>query len=69
MKDDPVISRIRAARHSISKECEHDPKQLVEYYQKRQKERQQQSGMREEKGIRASLSTANPVNVEMGSNL
>ena len=61
MKDDPVISRIRAARHHISEECEHDPKQLTEYYQKRQKERQQQSGMRERKrNIPASLSTAGP---------
>ena len=32
MKDDLVIDRIRKARHSISAECRHDPKKLVEYY-------------------------------------
>ena len=32
MKDDPTISRIREARHQISKQCGHDPKVLVEYY-------------------------------------
>ena len=36
MKDDPVIGRIRAARHHISEECKRDPHQLVVYYQKRQ---------------------------------
>ena len=37
MKNDPVISRIRAARHRISEECGHDPKKLVAYYMERQK--------------------------------
>lgn len=37
MKDDPVISRIREARHRISAECGHDPKKLVKYYMERQK--------------------------------
>ena len=36
MKDDLVIDRIRKARHSISAECRHDPKKLVEYYIRRQ---------------------------------
>jgi hypothetical protein len=38
MSDDPVISRIRIARHHISEKCDHDPKKLVEYYLQRQKE-------------------------------
>jgi len=37
MRDDPVISRIRQARHSISKKCGHDPKKLITYYMQRQK--------------------------------
>jgi len=36
MKSDPVIDRVRAARHAISERCGHDPKRLVEYYMKRQ---------------------------------
>ena len=32
MKNDLVIDRIRKARHSISTECGHDPRKLVEYY-------------------------------------
>jgi phosphatidylserine/phosphatidylglycerophosphate/cardiolipin synthase-like enzyme len=32
MKDDPVIARIRDARHRISEACGHDPNRLVEYY-------------------------------------
>lgn len=39
MKNDLVIARIRKARHSISAECEHDPRKLVEYYIKRQNKR------------------------------
>lgn len=42
MQDDPAIERIRAVRHRISEECEHDPKKLVAYYLKRQQEREQQ---------------------------
>ena len=36
MKPDPVIERIRAARHAISERCGHDPRKLVEYYLQRQ---------------------------------
>lgn len=36
MKDDPVIHRIRQARHRISEACEHNPKKLVAYYIERQ---------------------------------
>lgn len=38
MKDDPVIARIREVRHRISAACGHDPKRLVEYYMKLQRE-------------------------------
>ena len=41
MKDDPVITRIRTARHHISEECSHDPKKLVAYYMERQKRRKE----------------------------
>ncbi len=37
MKNDPVLDRIREARHIISKQCDHDPKKLVAYYLQRQK--------------------------------
>ena len=42
MQDDPVIARIREVRHRISKQFDHDPKRLVEYYmqlQERHKDR------------------------------
>ena len=42
MQEDPVIARIREVRHRISKQCDHDPKKLVEYYmqlQERHKDR------------------------------
>ncbi len=39
MISDPVIDRIREARHKISEECGHDPKKLVEYYIRRQNKR------------------------------
>jgi hypothetical protein len=32
MNDDPVIDRIREARHRISASFDHDPKKLVHYY-------------------------------------
>ena len=35
MKDDPAIDRVRKVRHQISAECDHDPKKLVAYYEKR----------------------------------
>ncbi|MBI3947258.1 MAG: hypothetical protein HY321_15135 [Armatimonadetes bacterium] len=38
MKDDPVIQRIREARHQISAECGHDPRRLAEYYMKLQEQ-------------------------------
>ena len=36
MKDDPVIKRVRLARHTISEEHGHDPQKLVAYYIQRQ---------------------------------
>jgi len=38
MKPDPVLDRIREARHLISAQCDHDPKKLVEYYMERQRQ-------------------------------
>ncbi|MBI4871525.1 MAG: hypothetical protein HY814_08155 [Candidatus Riflebacteria bacterium] len=32
MENDPVIDRIREARHRSSEECGHDPVRLVEYF-------------------------------------
>ena len=38
MKPDPVIERIRTVRREISKECDHDPKKLVEHYREMEKQ-------------------------------
>jgi hypothetical protein len=35
---DPVIDEIRAIRHNISARFGHDPKKLVEYYEKLQEQ-------------------------------
>ena len=37
MKTDPVIKAIRDVRRQISESVDHDPKKLLEYYQRRQK--------------------------------
>lgn len=37
MLDDPVIQRVRKARHTISELHGHDPFKLVQYYVQRQK--------------------------------
>jgi hypothetical protein len=34
MKPDPEIEAVRAARKEISRVCGHDPKRLVEFYQR-----------------------------------
>ena len=39
-KDNPLIERIRAVRHQISEEYDHDPKQLVEHYIELEKKHQ-----------------------------
>jgi hypothetical protein len=36
-KSDPIIETIREARHEISKEQDHDPLKVVEYYVELQK--------------------------------
>jgi hypothetical protein len=40
LRDDPTIARIRAARHRISEQCGHDPRQVVDYYMELQKKYQ-----------------------------
>ena len=40
-KDDPTIERIREARHRISKDHDHDPQKVVEYYLELQKKYEQ----------------------------
>ena len=47
MKNDPTLSRIREVRHQISEECGHDPKKLVAYYMKRQRQAQEKKQYRE----------------------
>jgi cell fate (sporulation/competence/biofilm development) regulator YlbF (YheA/YmcA/DUF963 family) len=38
LKDDPIIKRIREARHQISEQHGHDPQKLVSYYIKLQEQ-------------------------------
>jgi len=40
MKPDPPIDAIREVRHRISASVGHDPKRLVDYYRKLQKQHQ-----------------------------
>jgi len=40
MKPDPPIDAIREVRHQISASVDHDPKRLVDYYRKLQKQHQ-----------------------------
>ena len=35
---DPTIDEIRRVRHEISREVDHDPKRLVEYYRRLEKQ-------------------------------
>ncbi len=37
MKSDPVLDRVRRARHEISARFGHDPKKLTAYYMERQR--------------------------------
>ena len=37
MKNNPIIQAIRDVRHQISESVDHDPRKLLEYYQRRQK--------------------------------
>ena len=38
IKDDPTIDQIRKIRHQISQRFDHDPKKVVEYYIRLQKQ-------------------------------
>ncbi len=38
MRKDPTIERIRAARHQISAEYNHDPKKLLAHYRQMEQE-------------------------------
>lgn len=40
MKPDPVIDAVRKSRHEISELVDHDPQKLLEYYKRRQRERE-----------------------------
>jgi hypothetical protein len=41
MKDDPAIQAVREARHRISASVDHDPRKLVERYQRLQERHRQ----------------------------
>jgi len=38
MQDDPAIASLREVRYRISKQFNHDPKKLVEYYMRLQEQ-------------------------------
>lgn len=59
MKSDPVIDRVRKARHEISARFDHDPEKLTAYYIERQKRH-------EDRLIRADLAKEEP-GVQEGS--
>lgn len=42
-KEDPAIRRVRDARRKISAEHDHEPKQLIDYYLKRQQDRESEA--------------------------
>ncbi len=46
MKADPVIDEIRKVRDEISRECGYEPRKLVDYYKRLQKEQLSGSGKR-----------------------
>jgi hypothetical protein len=54
MKADPVIDEIRKVRDEISRECGYEPRKLVNYYKRLQKEELLGSGKRR----RAKTTTA-----------
>jgi len=39
MEPDPIIDEIRAVRHRISEEYDHDPAKLIEHYRKLEREK------------------------------
>jgi hypothetical protein len=46
MKADPVIDEIRKVRDEISRECGYEPRKLVSYYKRLQKEESATRGKR-----------------------
>jgi hypothetical protein len=46
MKADPVIDEIRKVRDEISRECGYEPRKLVSYYKRLQKEESAASSKR-----------------------
>jgi hypothetical protein len=46
MKADPVIDEIRKVRDEISRECGYEPRKLVNYYKRLQREELSGSGKR-----------------------
>jgi hypothetical protein len=46
MKADPVIDEIRKVRDEISRECGYEPRKLVSYYKRLQKEEPATPGRR-----------------------
>ncbi len=44
MRADPVIDKIRKVRDEISRECGYEPRKLVNYYKRLQKEELSGSG-------------------------
>ncbi len=46
MKADPIIDEIRKVRDEISRECGYEPRKLVSYYKRLQKEESAARGKR-----------------------
>jgi hypothetical protein len=61
-KDDPTIARIRATRHQISQQFDHDPQKLVAHYIALQEEYRRRLSTRPTTGATAVTGTA-PVGV------
>ena len=60
MKTESTIERIRRVRHEISEECSHDPKKLVEFFQKLQQSHREKliSSKKGKKGDRSIFAKA-----------
>ena len=61
-KDDPTIARIRATRHQISQQFDHDPQKLVAHYIALQEEHRRRLSTQPTTGATAVTGTA-PVGV------
>jgi hypothetical protein len=53
MRKDPIIERIRAVRHQISAEYNHDPKKLLAHY--RRMEKRYKGRMLKEKAVKSNV--------------